>query len=413
MRAEPLISAHGLGKKYCRDLRRSLYYGVQDVLAEVLCRPGTTEQLRSGEFWALEDASFDLYPGESLGIVGRNGAGKSTLLKLAAGIIKPDRGRLCVRGRVGALIALGAGFNPLLTGRENIYVSAMVLGHTRRSVERLLDEIIDFSGLQEFIDMPVQNYSSGMYVRLGFAVAVQMEPDIMLVDEVLAVGDSAFQRKCFDRIYQMQAKGTSFVVVSHNPYQIERLCQKATVLNRGRLSPLLEGKEAVALYHEVSQADLAPAATTALMAREGTHELYFERVAIEAPDLTDQGAVVSMKPLSIVAEVVAKRALTDVRFRFEICSVDNAIVSMVTTIGVSETITFQGRHRVAFTMTPCQLTSGWYYLNAVAVDRNIRLDVWQRAVEFKVVLRDAEARNLTSDNGSFVCPGRWTFGCPG
>lgn len=407
---EPLISARGLAKKFCLDFRRSLYYGLQDVLAEVFCRSGTTEHLRSGEFWALEDASFDLHPGESLGIVGRNGAGKSTLLKLAAGIIKPDRGQLSIRGRVGALIALGAGFNPLLTGRENIYVSAMVLGHSRRDIDGLIEEIIDFSGLHEFIDMPVQNYSSGMYVRLGFAVAVQMEPDIMLVDEVLAVGDSAFQRKCFDRIYQMQAKGTSFVVVSHNPYQIERLCQKATVLSRGRLSPLLDGKDAVALYHEMSQTDLAPGSTTALTSREGTHELHFERIAIEGPGLTPEGAVVSMEPLTIVAEVVANRSMTNVRFRFEICSADNAVVSMVTTIGLCEEMTFDGRHRVAFTLTPCQLTSGWYYLNAVAVDRVLRLDVWQRAVEFKVLLREGKARKLTSDNGTFVSSGHWTFG---
>src|SRR6185312_9588075 len=152
---EPLISARALGKKYCMNLRRSLYYGVQDVLAEVLCLSGATARLRAGEFWALEDVSFDLHPGESLGIVGRNGAGKSTLLKLAAGIIKPDRGELRVRGRVGALIALGAGFNPLLTGRENIYSSAMVHGLARREIDALIDEIVDFSGLQEFIDMPV------------------------------------------------------------------------------------------------------------------------------------------------------------------------------------------------------------------------------------------------------------------
>jgi energy-coupling factor transporter ATP-binding protein EcfA2 len=247
-------------------------------------------------------------------------------------------------------------------------------------------------------------------VRLGFAVAVQMQPDIMLVDEVLAVGDSAFQRKCYDRIYRMQAKGTSFVVVSHNPYQIERLCQKATVLNHGRLSPLLDGKDAVALYHDVGQTELAPEAATALMSREGTHELRFERIRIEGSGVTPEGAVVSMDSLSIVADIVADRSMSDVRFRFEICGADNSVVSMVTTIGLCEHMTFHGRHRVTFTLTPCQLTSGWYYLNAAAVDRNLRLDVWQRAVEFKVLLKDPRARNLTSDNGAFVCSGHWTFG---
>ncbi len=406
---EPLISARGLGKKFCMNFRRSLYYGMQDVLAEVLCLSGATERLRSGEFWALEDVSFDLQPGESLGVVGRNGAGKSTLLKLAAGIIKPDRGRLAIRGRVGALIALGAGFNPLLTGRENIYAACMVYGHSRREIDELVGEIVDFAGLREFVDMPVQNYSNGMYARLGFAVAVQMEPDVMLVDEVLAVGDSAFQRKCFDRIYKMQAQGTSFVIVSHNPYQIERLCQKATVLDHGRLSPLLEGKDAVALYHELTQADLAPGSSTALMSREGTHELYFERVALEGPGVSLDGTVVSMGSLTIAADIVATKPLSNVRFRLEVCGADNSVVSMVTTIGLSESRTFDGKHRVAFTLDPCQLTSGWYYLNAVAVDRHLRLDAWQRAAEFKVVLKQEAARNLTSDNGAFVSSGRWTF----
>ncbi len=406
---EPLISARALGKKYCMNLRRSLYYGVQDVLAEVLCRRGASERLRAEEFWALEDVNFDLHPGESLGIVGRNGAGKSTLLKLAAGIIKPDRGQLAIRGRVGALIALGAGFNPLLTGRENIYASAMIYGFSRREIDALVDEIVDFSGLHEFIDMPVQNYSNGMYARLGFAVAVQMEPDVMLVDEVLAVGDSAFQRKCFDRIYRMQAQGTSFVIVSHNPYQIERLCEKATVLSRGRLSPLLEGKDAVALHHEMSQADIAPGSSTALMSREGTHELYFERITLEGPALRADGVVTSMDALSIVADVVSTRSMSNIRFRFEICASDNSVVSMMTTIGLCEQKTFDGRHRVTFTLDPCQLTSGWYYLNAVAADRNLRMDVWQRAAEFKVMLREGAARNLSSDNGTFISAGRWTF----
>jgi len=407
--SEPLISARGLAKKYCKDLRRSLYYGVQDVVAEVFCRGGGTEHLRAGEFWALEDASFDLHAGDSLGIVGRNGAGKSTLLRIAAGIIKPDRGHLAIRGRVGALIGLGAGFNPVLTGRENIYASAMVYGHSRRRIDHLVDEIVDFSGLHDFIDMPVQNYSNGMYTRLGFAVAVQMEPDVMLVDEVLAVGDSAFQRKCFDRIYKMQAAGTSFVVVSHNPYQIERLCQKATVLHRGRLSPLLDGKDAVALYHEVTQAGLAPGSTTELMAREGTHEIYFERVSIEGPAIAPEGTVTSMDSLSIVADVVAKGSVKDARFRFEICAADNSVVGMMTTIGLTEEMEFRDRHRVTFTLTPCQLTSGWYYLNAFVAGRNMRLDAWQRAVEFKVVLKDGKARNLSSDSGAFVCSGNWTF----
>jgi lipopolysaccharide transport system ATP-binding protein len=384
-----------------------MYYGVRDIIAEITCNTESLGRLRAHEFWALHGAGFRLFRGESLGILGRNGAGKSTLLKLIAGLIKPDCGQLTVRGRVGALIALGAGFNPILSGRENIYISGAVLGYSKREIDRLYPDIVDFSELHDFIDMPVQNYSTGMHVRLGFAVAVHLEPDIMLVDEVLAVGDSGFQRKCFDRIYEMQNRGTSFIVVTHNPYQIERLCEKAAVVHHGRLSALCPGKEAVALYHDLEQQELVPHSGTAKEHREGTHALYFESIFIQDAGGSNVDTVLTNDSLRIVADICADQPLKDVRFRFEVCSTSNQIVTMVTTIGLTETTSFEGRHRIAFAMSPCQLTTGWYYVNAIAVDSHVRLDTWQRAAEFKVLLKDSSARNLSSDNGAFVCQGRW------
>jgi len=184
MDKETLVQVKNVSKKFCRDLKKSLLYGAQDIAGEFLGYYGRNAQLRPEEFWALKDISFDLKRGECLGIIGKNGSGKSTILKLINGLLKPDAGRVTVRGRVGALIELGAGFNPILTGRENIYINGAVLGLGKREIDKKLDQIIDFSELEEFIDMPVQSYSSGMKVRLGFSIAAQMDPDILIIDEV-------------------------------------------------------------------------------------------------------------------------------------------------------------------------------------------------------------------------------------
>jgi lipopolysaccharide transport system ATP-binding protein len=179
------------------------------------------------EFWALRDVSFAVEQGETLGIIGPNGAGKSTLLKLAARVIEPTSGRIAVRGRIGALLELGAGFHPDLTGRENIYLNGSILGLSRAEIRRRLDDIIGFAELERFIDIPVKHYSSGMFVRLGFSIAVHTDPEILLVDEVLAVGDQAFQHKCLQYVAQMQKAGVSVILVSHNLDLIRRLCHRA------------------------------------------------------------------------------------------------------------------------------------------------------------------------------------------
>lgn len=230
----PLIQVSGLSKKFCTDLRTSLKYGVHDLAAEMVGRE-RGHQLRPKEFWALNEVSFELRRGECLGLLGRNGAGKTTLLKMLNGLMKPDMGRIELRGRVGALIALGAGFNPVLTGRENIFVNAAVLGIPSRVVRERLDEIIAFAELEDFIDMPVQNYSSGMNVRLGFSVAaVLLEPDILFLDEVLAVGDIGFAMKCLNRVREMMAR-SAVIFVSHSMPMVSSFCTRALVMQRGRV----------------------------------------------------------------------------------------------------------------------------------------------------------------------------------
>lgn len=255
-----LIQADALSKKYCRNLKRSLWYGVNDILSDLAGRDGTTDKLRRDEFWALNNVAFELRRGECLGLIGRNGAGKTTLLKLLAGLVKPDHGRIEIRGRVGALIALGAGFNPILSGRENIYVNASILGLTKHEIEQKLDSIIDFSGLRDFIDAPVQSYSSGMVVRLGFSIAAATEPDILLLDEVLAVGDVSFQAKCFNTLAEFRKKGTAFVLVSHNMHMISRYCQEVLYVREGQVQHLGNTQGGIAKY----VADLHSAAANEL-----------------------------------------------------------------------------------------------------------------------------------------------------
>ena len=231
-----LIKAEGVSRKFCRDLKRSLWYGVQDTVGDFLGRDAAETPLRRDEFWAVDDVSFELRRGECLGLIGGNGAGKTTLLKMLNGLIKPDRGRIEMRGRVGALIALGAGFNPVLTGRENIYVNGAVLGLSKREIDAKYDEIVDFADIGEFIDAPVQSYSSGMQVRLGFAIAIAVRPEILLLDEVLAVGDINFQAKCFNTLARFREQGTSFILVSHNMHMMARYSQEVLYLTHGRVA---------------------------------------------------------------------------------------------------------------------------------------------------------------------------------
>ena len=252
--SEILVQVEDVRKKFCRDLKRSLRYGVMDVARELMCRQPTTDRLREDEFWAVDEVSFELRRGECLGLIGRNGAGKTTLLKMLNGLIKPDQGRIELRGRVGALIALGAGFNPILSGRENIYINGSVLGLTKLEIEAKLEQMIDFAEIREFIDSPVQSYSSGMQVRLGFAVATALEPDILLVDEVLAVGDIRFRWKCLERIKQLKSRGVCIILVSHNSADLMRTCNRGVVLQRGELKFDGEITEAILGYENGPQA---------------------------------------------------------------------------------------------------------------------------------------------------------------
>jgi lipopolysaccharide transport system ATP-binding protein len=294
---EVLVKVEGVSKKFCRSLKRSLWYGICDIASELnplrgnelqaergselrvdgcklevpylqqptfnsgeagrlqpaTANPQLSPPLRPGEFWAVNDVSFELRRGECLGLIGHNGAGKTTLLKMLNGLIKPDRGRIEMNGRVGALIALGAGFNPILTGRENIYINGSVLGLSKKEIDEKIEEIIDFAEIGEFIDMPVQNYSSGMSVRLGFSIASSLSPEVLILDEVLAVGDIGFVIKCLNRVRKMTANA-AVILVSHQMQNVSSFCSRVILMGHGKsLIDTREPGEAIDQYLQLSK----------------------------------------------------------------------------------------------------------------------------------------------------------------
>lgn len=235
------IEVNGLGKRYSLGQRES-YKTLRETLTKVFAGPAralsrskdrTTEP--PPEFWALRDASFEVKQGEVVGFIGRNGAGKSTLLKILSRITEPTEGSALMYGRCGSLLEVGTGFHPELTGRENIYLNGAILGMSRAEIQKKFDEIVDFSGIEQFLDTPVKRYSSGMYVRLAFSVAAHLDPEIMIVDEVLAVGDAEFQAKCLGKMGDIASEGRTVLFVSHNMSAIERLCSRALLLDHGRI----------------------------------------------------------------------------------------------------------------------------------------------------------------------------------
>jgi len=245
---DPALSLDGVYKKFRKgELYDSLREFIPGFLRRMVRRPGR-ETLAPREFWALQDVNFDVGRGEAFGIIGANGAGKSTILKLLSGIMRPTRGALRVRGRMSALIEVSAGFHPDLTGRENIFLNGIILGMSRADVKRRFDAIVAFSGLEEFIDTPVKRYSSGMFARLGFAVAAHVEPEVLIVDEVLSVGDYLFQQKCLERMNQILSSGVTVVFVSHNLRAVSALCGRSLLLERGRVVQIGPSSEVIKGY---------------------------------------------------------------------------------------------------------------------------------------------------------------------
>lgn len=366
MSSEPLIQVENVCKKFCRGLKKSLLYGVQDISREVLGLPAKGNELRPDEFWAVSDISFELRRGESLGLIGRNGAGKTTLLKMLNGLIKPDTGQITMRGRVGALIALGAGFNPVLTGRENIYVNAAVLGLSKREIEAKIDEIIDFAEVGEFIDTPVQSYSSGMQVRLGFAIATALQPDVLLLDEVLAVGDAAFRNKCYRRVVAMR-KQAAVIFVSHNMDQVSRVCDQTLVMSKGRPIHLGGISEGVDAYERVND--------------EGEDQdksfLSINRPVESFQATLSEIRIKSGAPLSIMVRIVSAQVSHELFFRVWFYNASGAVAADGTYNAGDYGLHLNcGQNLWSIVIDSVPLKQGRYRLAFNLIDRHGDLIVW-------------------------------------
>jgi lipopolysaccharide transport system ATP-binding protein len=245
---DTVIEVNNVWKKYCKDLGASLYYGLVDIGRGIFGVERGRKELRKYEFWSLKDVSFQVKRGEVIGVIGPNGSGKSTLLKLLNGLFMPDKGVVKVRGTTGALISVGAGFHQMLTGRENIYLNAAILGKAKKEIDEIFDEIVEFAEIREFLDTPVKNYSSGMYVRLGFSVAIHCLPDILLIDEVLSVGDESFQKKSLKKMYEIAKSGRTIIFVSHNLRAVRDLTKRSIYLKNGEIKFLGKTSEVIKKY---------------------------------------------------------------------------------------------------------------------------------------------------------------------
>ncbi|MCP9493826.1 MAG: ABC transporter ATP-binding protein [Pyrinomonadaceae bacterium MAG19_C2-C3] len=320
------------------------------------------------EFWAVRDVSFQVARGEALGIIGHNGAGKSTVLKLIAGITSPTAGEIKINGRLAALIEVGSGFHPELTGRENIYLSGTILGMSRREITSKLDLIIDFAGVREFIETPVKRYSSGMYVRLGFAIAAHLDPDVLLLDEVLAVGDAAFQTKCFEHISRMREEGKTIVFISHDLHAVESLCSRTILIHRGELVANGAPREVIAEYAEVSSRftqSTAEVVEGTIMSKEAAiTSLSFE--SAEGANHYRTGA-----PLVARITYTASEPIADVKFGVYFYAENGELHSQFTTEWDGERIDLEpGIGTLTFLCPALSLQRGIYYADAAIIKRD-------------------------------------------
>lgn len=327
--SDTIIRVENLGKKYLLSHQqegRSNYKALRDVLAD-----GAKSMLRSfspkhraenpsqEEFWALKDVSFEIKQGDRVGIIGRNGAGKSTLLKVLSRIVEPTEGRISIKGRVASLLEVGTGFHPELTGRENIYLNGAILGMGRAEIKRKFDEIVDFAEVEKFLDTPVKRYSSGMYVRLAFAVAAHLEPEILIVDEVLAVGDAQFQKKCLGKMEDVGKEGRTVIFVSHQMAAIENLCSTSIVLKKGQVHYTGDARAGIQEYLNDSQKSLEEGSVRDIK-RSGNGDILITNFSIEDSSGKTTSSVLCGQDITLVFdyEIPSSKPLKNVNIGFSI-----------------------------------------------------------------------------------------------
>lgn len=354
------------------------------------------------DFWALREVSFEARRGEALGIIGHNGAGKSTILKLIAGITAPTAGEITIRGRLAALIEVGSGFHPELTGRENIFLNGSILGMTRSEITDKLESIVEFAGVRPFIDVPVKRFSSGMYVRLGFSIAAHLDPDILLLDEVLAVGDAAFQSRCLERLAEMRSAGVTIVFISHDLGSVERICDRVLLMDHGRLVDeglprhVIEGYQKIAAASQVTWD--RPSA-----AEDSGAEVEFERLSFHGADGAEAASFRTGETLLARVQYRVREAVQDAAFEVLFYRPDSSqYVQCTTTVSGARIDLRPGTGAVEFVCPELSLLPGTYYADVYLKRRGAAESIdWKYAA---AVLRVEAGRSVL---GSFYMPHSW------
>jgi len=405
------IQARGLGKRY-RTYSKDRARTFQEAVLHGL------RGLRAGEtFWALRDVSFELEPGRMMGVIGPNGAGKSTLLRLAGGVGEPDQGSLEVRGRIGALIDLGAGFHPDLTGRENVYINGIISGLTRQEVARQFEAIVSFSELEEFIDSPLRTYSTGMQMRLAFAIAVHIQPDILLIDEVLAVGDLAFQRKCLDRIAQFKQEGCAILLVTHDISLVEQLCDEALWLRRGRVAasgPAVVVAQAYVTEMRAETQRRTPSDRRVATSPDGTElrlnenrlgsqEMQIERVSLQSAGGNPRAQIDSGQGLRIEIAYTAPQPVPSPIFGVSLTRADGLVCFDTSTASAGLALpALHGQGVIALDFERLDLAGGEYY-----VDVGVYQKDWAYAYDYHWRVYPLTVRPSPGEKGVLRPPHRW------
>lgn len=337
-------------------------------------------------FWALQDVSFEIKRGEVVGIIGRNGAGKSTLLKIISRVTEPTSGRVTLRGRTAAMLEVGTGFHPELTGRENIFLSGAILGMSRGEIRKKFDEIISFSGVEEFVDTPVKRYSSGMYVRLGFAVAAHLEPEILLVDEVLAVGDAEFQRKCLGKIGEVAGEGRTVLFVSHNMGAILRLCDTAILFANGKISAF--GQSPNVVRHYQNAVEISIQKNIELEYRKGTGKIKLKSIQVFSDIKDEFFPVFSGSPLYIKLLYwdLERYSMEEIRVDLRIDSFFGGKIGWMSTEMRPKLNT--SKNSIIFRCPKCQLKKGLYNITVCSYVNGEEADWIYDAFTFEVLEGD-------------------------
>lgn len=351
------IKVENISKLYHIGAKRS--GSLRETIAHAFGRK-SKEEIAAEEFWALKDVSFEIKRGEAVGIIGKNGAGKSTLLKVLSRITEPTKGRIEINGRVASLLEVGTGFHPELTGRENIFMNGTILGMTRREIKVKFDEIVDFSGVEKFIDTPVKHYSSGMYVRLAFAVAAHLEPEILIIDEVLAVGDASFQRKCLGKMGEVTKEGKTVLFVSHNLSQIRSLCQSGILLASGSVSCV--GSISKTIKHYVSEGGLfANYIDVSKLPRAGQKDNDFSITWLRIHNQAEE--LVEGSYLNIKIGFCNKKSFKEVLLALTISDDQNVLVACRSTASFDCFDLIQPAAHIISVQIPINFKSGSYTIN--------------------------------------------------